>query len=493
MDFIYKLKRSNGAATNSIILTFVQVITTVLGLIVTKLLSVNFSLQEYGTYSQALLVITTVTSISILGLTNATNYFYNKTKENDKQKEYIATIFTIQYIVGVFSALVIIICRFPIASYFGNERLTGILSIVAFMPILQNLISMYQVLFVSIGKAKVIAIRNLLVSLIRLLAVLVACFVLCDIVTVLVVVVCLDVFQVTYFFYLFRKYKYPIDIRDSRINLTREVLTFGIPMSIYVLTNSFSRDIDKYVISAFANTETLAIYSNAAKVLPFDMITSSLITVLIPIITRMINQQKYEEAKEIFKLYLRVGYILTFIFVGGAVAVSRNLMLCLYDQKYLVGLPVFIIYLVVDMIRFANATAILSGSGKTKILMSISVITMSLNAVLNIIGYKLLGLVGPALVTLLLTLGMTIALLHYGAREIHTRIIELFDLKEIGIIGIQIISIGVLTYFFSTYLYQKHISYIISLIVCYGIYILLLGVMNYKRAIECYRKLNRYK
>lgn len=200
MNFIDKLKRSNGAATNSIILTFVQVITTVLGLIVTKLLSVNFSLQEYGTYSQALLVITTATSISILGLTNATNYFYNKTKENDKQKEYIATIFTIQYIVGVFSALVIIIFRSPIASYFGNERLTGILSIVAFMPILQNLISMYQVLFVSIGKAKVIAIRNLLVSIIRLLAVIVACFVLSNIVTVLVVVMCLDVFQVIYFF-----------------------------------------------------------------------------------------------------------------------------------------------------------------------------------------------------------------------------------------------------------------------------------------------------
>lgn len=493
MNSIDKLQRSNGAATNSIILTFVQAITTMLGLIVTKLLSVNFSLQEYGTYSQALLVITTVTSISVLGLTNATNYFYNKTKEEDKQKKYIATIFSIQYIIGVFAALAIIIFRSQIASYFENERLMGILTIIAFMPILQNLISMYQVLFVSIGKAKVIAIRNLLVSIIRLLAVVVACFVLSNIVTVLVVVVCLDVFQVIYFFCLFRKYKYPIDIRDSRLNLTREILTFGIPMSIYVLTNSLSRDIDKYIISAFANTEMLAIYSNAAKVLPFDIITSSLITVLIPIITRMINEKKYEEAKEIFKLYLRIGYILTFIFVGGAIAVSKDLMLCLYDEKYLAGLPVFIIYLVVDLIRFANVTTILSGAGKTKILMSISVITMSLNAVLNIIGYKLMGLVGPALVTLLLTLGMTIALLYFGAREIYTRIIELFDFKEIGIIVIQITSTGVLTYFLSNYLHQKCSSHVISLIVCYGIYILLLGAMNYKRAIECYRKLNRYK
>ncbi len=69
-------------------------------------------------------------------------------------------------------------------------------------------------------------------------------------------------------------------------------------------------------------------------------------------------------------------------------------MLFLYDAKYLAGLPVFIIYLVVDMIRFANVTTILSGAGKTKILMGISVTTMVLNAILNVIGYKLFGLVG---------------------------------------------------------------------------------------------------
>ena len=76
-----KRNKQSGAATSSILLMSVQIVTTILGLIITKLLSVNFSLKEYGTYSQALLVTTTVTSISILGLTNATNYFYNRTDD----------------------------------------------------------------------------------------------------------------------------------------------------------------------------------------------------------------------------------------------------------------------------------------------------------------------------------------------------------------------------------------------------------------------------
>ncbi|MPM42327.1 hypothetical protein SDC9_88992 [bioreactor metagenome] len=493
MNLIDRLRRSNGAATNSIMLTFVQVITTVLGLIVTKLLSVHFSLQEYGTYSQALLVTTTVTSLSILGLTNATNYFYNRTKDEQQQRIYVATIFSLQYIVGVGCGVLVLVLRTPISRYFGNDALIGILPIVAFTPLFTNLIQMYQTQFVSIGKAKVIALRNLVVSIIRLIAVVVACYVLYNIITVLFVILCLDIAQIIYLYFLFKRYKNPIAIKDSRFNLTREILAFSIPMSIYVLTNSLSRDIDKYVISAFANTETLAIYTNAAKVLPFDMLTASLITVLVPIVTRLINQQKYDEAKNVFKLYLRIGYVLTFIFVGGAIAVSKDLMRFLYAEKFLVGLPVFIVYLFVDMIRFANVTTILSGAGKTKTLMTVSVVTMLCNAVFNVLGYKLIGMLGPALVTLILTACMTLALLHVGSKEIKTRIVDLFDFKELGIICLEICIVGTLIYFLSSFMRARSVSYVVSLITCYGIYIVILITLNYKRAIQCYRQLNQYK
>ena len=125
--------------------------------------------------------------------------------------------------------------------------------------------------------------------------------------------------------------------------------------------------------------------------------------------------------------------------------------------------------------------------------MLISVITMLLNVVFNIAGYKAFGLIGPALVTLILTIGMTIALLHFGAKEIKTKVFDLFDFKEIAIIGLEIVVVGVFAYWLSTILTLKQIPYAIVLILCYGIYILILGLLNYKRALECYRKLNLYK
>lgn len=488
-----KLRLGNGVATNSVLLTFVQVITTLLGLIVTKLLSVNFSLEEYGTYSQALLITTTVTSISILGLTNATNYFYNRTSDEAEQEIYLSTIFTIQYIVGTVCGFLMIVLRGGIAQYFANDRLKNILIIVAFTPFLTNLIQMYQTLFVSIGKAKVIAVRNLFVSLIRLIAVVIACYILNDIITVLVVIMGLDIIQVAYFTILFSKYKYPIRVKNANRYLVSEILHFSIPMAIYVLTNSLSRDIDKYVVSAFSNTETLAIYTNAAKVLPFDMLTASLITVLVPIITRFINSKKHVEAQEVFKLYLRVGYILTCTFVGGAIAVAEQLMLFLYDQKYLVGLPIFIIYLFIDMIRFANVTTILSGAGKTKILMTISVSMLCANAFFNVIAFKAIGLIGPAIVTLILTMLMTLMLLHFGAKEISCTIISLFDFKEIGIIAVEIIAVGMGAHYLSNILLKLGAPNVINIIVSYGSYIIIMCGMNIKRIIGCLKALNTFK
>ena len=61
-----RLKAMNGAAVDSIILTFIQVVTTAVGLVVSKILSVNFSLTEYGTYSQVMLITATASSLTIL-------------------------------------------------------------------------------------------------------------------------------------------------------------------------------------------------------------------------------------------------------------------------------------------------------------------------------------------------------------------------------------------------------------------------------------------
>ena len=189
-------KLSNGAATNSLLLTFVQVITTILGIVVTKLMSVNFSLEEYGGYSQALLVTSSATSLSILGLSNGLNFFYNRTEDSHEQRKYISTLFLIEYFLGGIVCVSIIFLQSVLVHFFNNDSLNTLLPIVALTPLLTNLITMYQVLFVSIGRAKLIAVRNFIVSVIRLVAVIISCYWLKSIAVVLIAVLLLDIFLI---------------------------------------------------------------------------------------------------------------------------------------------------------------------------------------------------------------------------------------------------------------------------------------------------------
>ena len=53
-------KRVGGVSFDAILLTFIKLITTALGLATTRLLSEHLSVYDYGTYSQVLLIVSTV-------------------------------------------------------------------------------------------------------------------------------------------------------------------------------------------------------------------------------------------------------------------------------------------------------------------------------------------------------------------------------------------------------------------------------------------------
>lgn len=492
-----KLKKFSGkfqgAASDSILLIFVRVVTAVLGLAVTKLLSMHFSLHEYGTYSQAMLIVTTAASFSILGLTNAINYFYNSADTQEEKDRYLGTIFSIEYVVGLVCGLLILVIHRPIIQYFKNDDLKNILLFAAWIPIFQNLTQMLQVLFVSIGKAKLIALRNFVISVARLLIVIIACYVTGNIRTFFAILLLLDVLQVVYFMVAFARIKNRIRVRNFDSNLFKPVISFCIPMAVYVLTNEFTRDIDKYVVSFFSDSSTLAIYANAAKLLPFDLITQSFITVLVPIITRQIAAKKYETAQGTFRAYLRLGYLLTWIVAFGVVINAKEAMLFLYDEKYLPGLSVFIVYLFVDMIKFANSPLILTAKGKSKTLMVCSISSLVANFILNIVLFKICGILGCAIATLVVTLGLVIVLLRIDAIEIETHIRNFFDWKEMGLIAVEMLVIGAATFGLKQLLYKVVDHYFINLVISYLFFVGIMFLLNKKRIIGCLRQINRYK
>ena len=180
-----------GASFDAIMLTFVRIVTMLISMVTFKVLAVTFSLEEYGTYASVMLVATTTVSLTVLGLTDAVNYFYVKELDSEKGKVYVYTIFCIQCVIGFASGILLICFKNPIAAYFKNSG-------VAFSPLLTNVSNMLQVLFVTTKKAKVIAIRNLIISVLKIVLVTIACIILRSILAVVLITLTLDFASVAY-------------------------------------------------------------------------------------------------------------------------------------------------------------------------------------------------------------------------------------------------------------------------------------------------------
>ena len=88
-----------GASYDSIFLAISKALTMVFGIVLSKILSVGLSLEAYGTYSQANLIVSIATSMILLGLGDAVNYYYNKRDKNidaSLQARIVNTVFFIE-------------------------------------------------------------------------------------------------------------------------------------------------------------------------------------------------------------------------------------------------------------------------------------------------------------------------------------------------------------------------------------------------------------
>lgn len=479
-----------GASFDALMLTFVRIITMLISMVISKILAVTFSLKEYGTYASAMLVATTAISLTILGLTDATNYFYAKDRNVERGKVYVYTIFAIQFVIGIAVALMLIILKNPIAVYFKNPSVATLIPAVAFLPLLTNYANMLHVVFITAKKAKVIAIRNLIISVLKILMISAVCLLSKKIYLIIIITLILELGNVIYMLLYCKKYIFRIDITKANLGLVREILCYSIPMAAYILTNSLSKNMDKLVIGALGSSQMVGMYSIASKELPFDILTASFLTVLVPYITRYMEDKNFLGASALFSKYIQLTYIITWIVAGGALVCSKELVKILYDQKYLPAVNIFCMYIVVDMLKFANLSIIFSISNKAKELLCYSGAALVLNVFLNIVLFKMFGMPGPAIATVIVTILLSCIITFRSSQLLKVKVSTLLNLKQMILITFEYLIWGILTFNAKIILADK-IPTLLTFIITYGLYTVPLLVINRKKIVSLLKDINK--
>lgn len=479
-----------GASVDAIALTFVRIVTLLISMVTYKLLAVTFSVEDYGTYASATLVSTTVISLTILGLTDAINYFYAKDRNVERGKVYVYTIFAIQFVIGVAVALILIILKDPIAVYFKNPSVAALIPAVAFLPLLTNFANMLHVVFITAKKAKVIAIRNFIISVLKIIMITAVCLLSKKIYLIIVITLILELGNVIYMLLYCKKYIFRIDITKANPGLVKEILCYSIPMAAYILTNSLSKNMDKLVIGALGSSQMVGMYSIASKELPFDILTASFLTVLVPYITRYMGDENFPGASALFSKYIQLTYLITWIVAGGALVCSKELMRILYDQKYLSALSIFCMYIVVDMLKFANVSIIFSISNKAKELLCYSGAALLLNGVLNIVLFKMFGMPGPAIATIIVTVLLSCVITFRSSQLLKVKVSALLNLKQLIFITCEYLVFGILA-FGVKFLLADKIPTLLTFMITYGIYAVPLLAINRKKIVSLLKVINK--
>lgn len=471
----------NNLAKDSIILAIVRAVTICTSLVQTMILSRIMSLTEYGVYSQLLIVISIVTTFSNLGLNNAINYFYNRYEQDKQKARYINVIFALTIEAGLIGAIIIFALRGLIADYYKSPIIMGLMIYIVLRPMLANIISLYQSLYISVGKAKVIAVRNFLISLAQVIFVPFSFYLLKDIVAMLVVQLGLDVIQLIYFGLDFSKKEIKINPIRVDKSIIKEILSYAIPMGLALMMGTLFKESDKLVIAKLMDTESLAIYTNMSKQLPFEFIALSFTAVVTPAIVKFYYAKDMKSVTKLWSNYMKFGYISTWILCAGAIVCSKELLLFLYSDKYIAGLNIFIIYLIVEMFRYTYFGMILSATGHTKYILNSSIISLIANIIFNIIFYKIFGIIGPAIASLFCVITMNTTQLLLSCKIINKKILEIIEIKDMLALIIQLIITGIIVGILKTALYGMIQNNLIILFITYGMYIILNTVLIRKK------------
>lgn len=483
------IKRNNSL--DAMMLAVVKIMTMAIGIVSSAILSRALSLSDYGTYVSGNLIVTTGATLTILGMMDAANYFYNLGGEH--QRDYVNTVAALQIFIGLACALILLLGKRWIIRYFGNEALGGIYLLLVFRPMLTNLSNVLLILQTAVGRARAVAARNMAFSLLRLGAVLLTAFVFKRIDTIFIAFLLLDILTILYYYVGFSRAAFSIRLSGFRFKAVGPILRFSLPMGAYVLMTSIARDIDKYVIAAFDTTENLAIYSNCAALLPFDFVAAAFLTVSIPIMTRLVQQKQFQRGQNLLKAYLKIGYLSTVTLTMICMILSREVILLLYGGKYLPGIRVFLLYTLVDMFKFLGVTLVLSAYGRTKTLMGISFAAMVLNVIFSPICYRVLGFEGPAVATVALVLGADLMLLSKSAKLLDTRVSGLFDWKEVFSFLLELLLLGVLAWLLRSVLLAQGLPYYLVLILVGGGYCGAIFLLQFKNLKSAMKQVNKEK
>ncbi|MCM3308640.1 hypothetical protein [Priestia megaterium] len=213
-----------------------------------------------------------------------------------------------------------------------------------------------------------------------------------------------------------------------------------------------------------------------SKELPLIIIASSVTTVFIPQISILIGKKDFNGAMDLWKKSIEVTYLTNSWIIGILLVLAKECVEILYSSKYLDGVNIFRIFVIVLLFRLTYF-----GMGHSKKILISAIYALLSNIVFFLVLNPFFWYVSLSLSVLLSVIVMNVSQLVFTVRSVNIKLSSIIPLREIMLIITVNILIGCFIYFLKDFLLKNiHLNPIISLISMSVIWLFLYALVLFK-------------
>lgn len=381
------------------LLSIAQITNSAVGILLLPYLARSFEVEQYGTYSQVLLVSTLLSTLLGFGLGSLIVYLLTSKQTAEGRGTAFRTAFILASGGGAIAALVMTLGAPLLSILLQNPAVRPLLPFYALAPLFSMLTGVCSSALVFYGKTKSLSAISVGYNLLRYAA--------------LFTGIQLGVsFEFLFLFLLATDFMgmllfaiaLPHEVRTGSFSLsdTTEILRKGIALSGATLLGVIMLNVDGVIVSNMLGPSTFAIYKNGAFEVPFfSALYGAIATVTFPEIAAMVKDQRLKELVKLKQdLLLNVALVVYPVLVFLLLNASEFIVLYLSD-RYILSSTVFWIFNLTLLLRITDYADVLLAFGKSGFILRTYAVLVLINIPLNIVLIRLMGAEGAALSTVL--------------------------------------------------------------------------------------------
>lgn len=350
--------------------------------------------EEYGSYGQAMMLGALVTPYLVLGLDVAIPFFFARLSEA-RQKGLSMMLCAYLSLAGIVTAGALFFASSLFADWWDNPQLESLLKYYAFVVAFMQLPVIVPPALLSKRRPILAGMYLPAVEIPGVAAVILTFYLTRDVTSMFVVMAVLRGLHCLAGVFLtvhlpFQEIGWALDR-----TVIRDVFKYALPLGAAAILGQTSMAIDKLYISYYFNASDFAVYRIGSFELPvFALVTSSIFTVLLPEMSRLVHAGKGLAAIRLWGEGVRRTAIIIVPTVVFAFVFAGEVILVLFSSRYAESVPVFRIYTASLLIRVAQYACVFVAFGRPRLILVFSVLGLAVNAVGGLSFIKLFPLLG---------------------------------------------------------------------------------------------------